>query len=153
RVFLEPVQRRRVKIEYRVLVAFDLLCIGFAMKHAVPTSVTVCSLHLKFACSKRKEVGRNRLRFRITDPSAISAHLVKSLGTVRNRLPAGRHVQLEGKPRLQIRLVETGKRKMRASRHKERVHEVGVPIECGVAGTERNLNGVTVRRNLFFWND
>ena len=87
RVFLEPLERRSVKIEYGFLVAFDLLCIRLAMEHAVPASIAFCRLHLKFACSESEEVGRNRLRFGVPNSNAISTGLVKSLGTVCNRLP------------------------------------------------------------------
>src|SRR6185436_16603477 len=62
RVGFEPAQRARVQVEDRVLVARDLLRIGFAMKHPERAAGARRRLDLEFARGKRKEIRRQRLR-------------------------------------------------------------------------------------------
>ena len=42
---------------------------------------------------------------------------------------------------------------MRARRNEQRVHEIGIAIERGVAGAEVDLDGVVFRGDFLFRND
>ena len=88
---------------------------------------------------KRKQIGRQRLRFREADRTCGRRALVRvDLGAVGERLPAGGNVERQRVARLQIRLIEAGKGQPRARRHEQRVHEVRVAVERRVAGGERD---------------
>ena len=65
-----------------------------------------------------------------------SASRRADLGAVGDRLPAGGHVEAEASARLQVGLIEAGERQVRPRRHEERVEELGVAVERGVAGDE-----------------
>src|SRR5438552_18213207 len=81
-VFFEPLERLRVKVEHRLLVALHFLRIRLAMEHAVPASIALGSLHLKFTGGKCEEIGRNRLSLGIASAGAFAGNLVKRFGAV-----------------------------------------------------------------------
>ena len=60
----------------------------------------------------------------------------RGFGAVGDCLPAGGHLEAEGPARLQVGLIEAGERQVRPRRHEERVEELGVAVERGVAGDE-----------------
>ena len=99
---------------------------------------------------EREQIGRDRLRFGEADRAsgrpcasrATSAPLASAsqpVGNVERQRPA----------RLQVRLVEAGKRQVRARRHEDRVEEIVVAVERGVAGVEVERQAVLAGKQRF----
>src|SRR4029077_15766315 len=59
----------------------------------------------------------------------------------------------ERETRLEVRLIEAGKREMRPRGHKQRVHKVRIPIERRVARAEADLDDIVFRREFCRWNE
>src|SRR5437667_3797317 len=152
-VFFKPVQRRCVKIENSLLIAFDLFRVRFAMEHPIPAAVTLRAFYLKLAGRKREQVRRNGLCFRVTNPHTINGFFMKGFFGVRYSLPFLRNSKFEIKTRLQIRLVKAGKRQVSARRHKQRVHEVRTAVQRSITRTEDDLDSVFLGRKLGAWDN
>ena len=123
------------------------------MEHPVGAPVALGGFHLKCSGGKREQVGRNRLGFRVTDANPISLRLPGYLRPVGDCFPTGRNHQLQRVPRLEVRLVEARKCKMRSCRHEQRIHELRVPVEGCIAGPKDDLHGVLAGDEFVRWND
>ena len=89
---------------------------------------------------EREQIGRQRLglgkRERASSAAAPSPAVPRQRRAVAHRLPARGHGERERVARLQVRLVEAGKRQLRPRRDEQRVEELVVAVQRLVAGDE-----------------
>ena len=126
-----------MQIEDRVAVARDLGGVGLAVEHPERRPLrSAVSIWNRPAANAKRYVGSGCVSAkRIADaPPALLDP--RRLGAVGQRLPARRDLERQRVSRLQIRLIEAGKRQPRARRHEQRVHELRIAIERRVAGVE-----------------
>jgi hypothetical protein len=141
-VAFEPIERRRVQVENRVAVASHFLRVGFTMDHSEGTAVALSLLDEEPASREREEARGDGSRFGEGEPRAATARGSRGLGAVRNRFPAGGHVQGERPAAFEVRLIETGKGLVGPGWDEDRVEEVIAPVERRIAGVEIERDGV-----------
>ena len=136
-VVLEPGERRRMQVEDRVAVARDLGGVGLAMEHPERAAVALAGLDREPARRRRR---RDRWAAAASRRSVTCGRPSRVVTAARRRwpraCPARRDVERERAARLEVGLVEAGKRQVGARRHEQRVEEVVVAVERLVAGGE-----------------
>src|SRR5690349_477405 len=78
---------------------------------------------------------------------------MKSLFPVRDGAPSCGHAEFEGEARLQVRLVKARECGVRAGGYEQRVYELRVAVERGVARPEIDFDCVVTRDHFLFRND
>ena len=139
-----PATRARSTCSSKTRHGFARPCgVGFPMQHPERASVALGVFNEKGPGGERKQIRGNRLGFGVPRWTWSSS---------RHRVAAPRHSQCachaggtsssSVNRRLQIRLIEAGKREVRPGRHEKRVHEIGRPVQRQVAAGERQAHFV-----------
>lgn len=142
RVLLQPRQRPGMQIKNRLPIPGHLCRVRLPVEHPESPPIPNRCFHLKFPRSERKQISGKRLRLRKADRTPSTRRRPSRLGTIRGSLPARRNVQRQRVLRLQTRLIKTGKRIMRPSRHKQRVQEIVIAVERLIPRHKLNPDGI-----------
>ncbi len=138
-----------MQVEHGVTIARHLLRVGFSMKHPKRASIALRCFELELPRSECEQVRGNRLRLRVTNPSAFAGGLAGQLGAVGHGGPSGRDRQFQFVARLEIRLVEAREGQVRSRGHKQGVQELAVAVQRLVAGDELDDNLVFTTPGCF----
>lgn len=92
---------------------------------------------------KREQVGGDGRRVLEEVRHTFCRRCPPDLPAVRHGRPASRDVERQPPSRLQVRLIEAGKRQRRAGGHEEGIQELVLPVQGRVAGRELKADVVS----------
>ena len=141
-VLLHPVESGGVQIEDGVAVVRDLLRVVLAVKHAELATAALRALDREPAGREGEQVRGDGLRFGETNPSPSIVPLADARLLVADGLPSLGHLERQGPPGLEVRLIEAGERFVRPSRHEDRVQDIVAAVERHVSRVERDRDPV-----------
>ena len=134
----------RSKIASRLRATFAASVSRWNIRNARPLALG--RLDREPAGGEREQIGRQRLRLGEREREPARRLASRRFGAVGDRLPSRRHVERQRPARLEVRLVEAGNARCARAGHEQRVEEVGVAVERGVAGDEIDRDLVVAAR-------